>query len=115
MEGGKANKQTSIFEVLLTPTDGEKVPAPDKIKDEAISILAAASDTTGNALTVATYHIIKNPDIYRTLRAELEDAFPDEDSTLDYLLLEKLPYLVSFLGMVASVVRADLTNLVCCD
>lgn len=71
------------------------VPTPDQIKDEAYSVLVAAADTTGNAMTVAAYNVVKNPDIYRTLVAELKAAFPNEADTLEYLKLEKLPYLVS--------------------
>jgi cytochrome P450 len=71
------------------------IPTPDQIKDEAYSILNAASDTTGNTLTVAAYNVVTNPDIYRTLTAELKAAFPNADEKLEFLKLEKLPYLVS--------------------
>lgn len=96
--GGKVDKP-SIFEALLTPADGYVVPTPDQIKDEAYSILAAAADTTGNAMTVAAYNVVINPDIYKTLVDELEAAFPNEDEPLDYIKLEKLPYLVSCVGL----------------
>lgn len=71
------------------------VPTPDQIADESYSILNAASDTTGNCLTVAAYNVVTNPNIYRTLTAELKTAFPNADEKLDFLKLEKLPYLVS--------------------
>ncbi len=95
MDAGEKVERSSIFEALLTPADGYVVPTPDQIKDEAYSVLVAAADTTGNAMTVAAYNIVKNPDIYRTLVAELKDAFPNAADSLEYIKLEKLPYLVS--------------------
>ncbi len=71
------------------------IPTVDQIKDESYSILNAASDTTGNALTVAAYNVVTNPDIYQNLTAELKAAFPNADEKLEYQKLEKLPYLVS--------------------
>ena len=66
----------------------------DDLKDEAYIILAAAADTTGNALTIAAYNIISDDAIYHKLAAELNEAFPDPNVRLDFVLLERLPYLV---------------------
>jgi cytochrome P450 len=101
MEKGEAIERSSIFEALLTPAEDYIVPTPDQIKDEAYSILAAAADTTGNAMTVAAYQVVVNPEIYKRLTAELKEAFPDANQTLDYMALEKLPYLVSLHGVFA--------------
>jgi hypothetical protein len=73
------------------------IPTPDQIADESYAILNVASDITGNCLTVAAYNVVTNPDIYRTLTAELKAAFPDGDEKLNFLKLEKLPYLVRLL------------------
>ena len=85
--------EKGIFETLLTPGDDYVVPSPDQLKEESYALLNAASDTTGNAMTVATYNVTKNPEMYRKLYEELVEAFPDESKQLDYLTLEKLPYL----------------------
>jgi len=85
---------------LLSPDEkvkGYVVPTVDQLKDEAFSILAAAADTTGNGMTVAAYNVVNNPAIYERLTKELEAEFPDADATLDFVSLEKLPYLVSYL------------------
>lgn len=100
MESGKLSpaSRPTIFRTLLDPEgkdDGYIVPTVDQLKDEAHSVLAAAADTTGNAMTVAAYYTISNPDILSTLRKELEDAFPNPDRDLAFVELEKLPYLVS--------------------
>jgi cytochrome P450 len=99
MDAGKVipGSRTTIFQELLTPDvdEGYVVPPIDDLKGEAYGILAAAADTTGNAMTVAAQHVVSNPVIYEKLTAELRAAFPDPNSRLDFLTLEKLPYLVS--------------------
>lgn len=71
------------------------MPTTAQLKDEAYAVLAAAADTTGNATTVAAFHVMNNPNIYSKLVAELESKFQDPASELPFLELEKLPYLVS--------------------
>ncbi|KAI9852160.1 MAG: hypothetical protein M1838_001623 [Thelocarpon superellum] len=89
--------RTTIFHQLLNPnaTEGHIVPSVDDLKDEAYVMLSAAADTTGNAMTIAAYHVIENEDIYKKLTAELKEAFPDSSKALDFLSLEKLPYLTA--------------------
>lgn len=88
-------EQPCIFEALLAPADGYAVPTPDHVKDESYAVLNAASDTTGNAMTVAAHNVVTNPEIYAKLTAELNAAFPNPNEKLEYLKLEKLPYLVT--------------------
>jgi cytochrome P450 len=94
--GRQSDKRQTIFQGLLTANDSEGyvVPTVDQIKDEAYSILAAAADTTGNAMTVAAYHVTSDPAIYKKLTMELKTSFPDSNTRLDFVTLEKLPYLV---------------------
>lgn len=75
--------------------DGFRVPTTWQLKDEAYSVLVAAADTTGNAMTVATFNVLNNPEVYEKLVAELSARFPDRTSNLPFLGLEKLPYLVN--------------------
>lgn len=57
-------------------------------------VVGAGIETVSFALTVGTYHIINTPTIYRRLKNELLDAFPDGDTVIPSLLeLEELPYL----------------------
>jgi cytochrome P450 len=97
MDSGKLDLRPTIFKDLLTadPDSGYIPPAPENLKDEAYSILAAAADTTGNAMTVAAYQVVSNSAMYKKLSAELKAAFPDPHSKMDFMTLEKLPYLVS--------------------
>jgi cytochrome P450 len=97
MDSGEKDLKPTIFKDLLTadPDQGYMPPTPEQLKDEAYSILAAAADTTGNAMTVAAYQVVSDPVMYEKLTAELKTAFPDPNSKMDFLTLEKLPYLVS--------------------
>jgi cytochrome P450 len=94
--GRKSESRPTIFQALLTsdPAQAYIVPTVDQIKDEAYSTLGAAADTTGNAMTVATYHTVSNKLIYEKLSAEVKAAFPDAQARLSFVELEKLPYLV---------------------
>ena len=86
----------TIFTTLLTAEKEEgQIPISDEaLVDEAFSLMFAASDTTGNAMTVATFHVLRQPDIYARLKAELAARFPDASQSLPLEELETLPYLV---------------------
>ncbi|KAF2171562.1 hypothetical protein M409DRAFT_18674 [Zasmidium cellare ATCC 36951] len=88
----------TIFTTLLSPEDkpdGYEVPTSWQIKDEAYSVLVAAADTTGNAMTVAAFNVLRDQSIYRKLVAELEEIFPDPTKDLSFITLERLPYLTA--------------------
>jgi hypothetical protein len=97
MEAGwKLEARKTIFHKLLTsdPNIGYVVPPLDHLKDETFVVLGASSDTTGNAMTVATYEVISDPEMYRRLTAELKEAFPNAHARMSFTDLKKLPYLV---------------------
>ncbi|KAG0652243.1 Cytochrome P450 monooxygenase [Hyphodiscus hymeniophilus] len=97
LDSGKtSDERPSIFQALLSPNEKDPdyvVPSVDDLKDEAYSMLAAAADTTGNAMTVSAYKVVSDPEIYAKVKQELEVAFPDANATLDFITLESLPYL----------------------
>jgi cytochrome P450 len=99
MEAGElSTRRPTIFSELLDPEKQEEdypVPPPIKLKDEVFSILAAAADTTGNAMTVAAYHVLKSREIYAAVRQELFEAYPDPSAKLEFQKLERLPYLTA--------------------
>lgn len=68
-----------------------------RIFDEAIAVIGAGSETTGNTLAVLTYYVIADPTIYQTLRKELTSAATDQGITANEVLpikvLEPLLYL----------------------
>ena len=72
------------------------MPSEDLLADEAQTLLAAASETTGNAMSMTTYYVLSNEKIYQRLLAELKEAFPNAEEPLEYRKVEKLPYLVGY-------------------
>ena len=98
MEAGKlGSSRPTIFSELLDPEKnyGKPIPSTMELKDEVHSLLAAAADTTGNAMITAAYHVISDQNTYQKAKAELIEAFPNSSSALDFVTLEKLAYLVS--------------------
>lgn len=95
MEAGrKSEARKTIFHELLTadPNIGYVVPPLDHLKIETFVVLGASSDTTGNAMKVATYEVVSGPEMYRRLTAELKEAFPNANARMSFTDLEKLQY-----------------------
>ncbi|KAL4943883.1 hypothetical protein BDV06DRAFT_188905 [Aspergillus oleicola] len=97
IDRGEKSSRSTIFHELLRPdaAEGYTVPTVDELSDESHNLLGAAADTTGNALNTAAYNIVTNPGVYARIAAELRDTFPDPDAPIDYVTLEKLPYLTA--------------------
>jgi cytochrome P450 len=94
MDAGTLGGRKTIFSECLKE-DQDAPPLPIiQLKDEVYSVIAAAAETTGNAMSYAIYKILSTPEIYAALREELLAAFPDPAATLDLTVLERLPYLV---------------------
>ncbi|KAF8966429.1 cytochrome P450 [Flammula alnicola] len=62
---------------------------------EGLNLRFAGSETVGNACTIASFFVLRDPRIKATLVKELEEAWPDVDVPLGYEALEKLPYLTA--------------------
>ncbi|KAK4448316.1 Trichodiene oxygenase [Podospora aff. communis PSN243] len=95
IEGGVVPERETIFHTILNPQAGEgdyKVPPMQQVVDEAWGITGAAVETTGNTLSVIAWRVLSDGEVHRKLREELVRAFP-EGERMDYLALEKLPYL----------------------
>jgi cytochrome P450 len=53
-------------------------------------------DTTANALTITHFHVLDNPDVYKKLRAELQETLPNAYEPVELRVVEQLPYFVSY-------------------
>jgi cytochrome P450 len=98
MREGSDPGRPTIFTTLLSEEEkpeGFRGTSTEEVKDEAYSVLVAAADTTGNAMTVAAFNVVHDPVIYEKLARELGTHFPDQTSQLSFVELERLPYLVS--------------------
>ena len=96
--GIKPPRRTIFHELLDPTTQDEEIPIQatlESLAGEALSFCTAAADNTGNALETAAYHVITNPKIYAALTSELRKAFPDPSAHIDFVTLEKLPYLTA--------------------
>ena len=86
--------QTIFHEVLESDLPAEEKRS-ERLGHEAQTVVGAGLSTTAWALTHATFHILNQPETLRKLQDELTTAIPDPTATLDWALLEKLPYLSS--------------------
>ncbi|KAL4968170.1 cytochrome P450 [Aspergillus stella-maris] len=90
----KSEKQpTTIFSALLESDLPTEERSPEHLQDEAMTIIGGAIEPTTRALTLATYHIIANPEVYQRLREELIAAIPDPKNIPPWDNLTQLPYL----------------------
>ncbi|KAL4895287.1 cytochrome P450 [Aspergillus ambiguus] len=64
-----------------------------RIQDEGIVLLAAGTETTGRALTIASFYLGRNRDMVKRLREELRTVMPRPTDMVSWTALEKLPYL----------------------
>lgn len=94
VEANEKPERTTIFHQFLNPEFMKEIPTVEQLKDEAYIVVAAAADTTGNAMTTGLYNTVSSPRIYAAVTAELREAFPDPNGDIDFVTLEKLPYFV---------------------
>ena len=90
----KEHEHKTIFEEYKT----NKLPPDEKtnsrIFEVALMIVGAGFGSASFALDTGHYHICANPEIYQRLKAELREAWPDENAPPPPVAaLEKLPYL----------------------
>ncbi|KAK6340542.1 hypothetical protein TWF696_008869 [Orbilia brochopaga] len=85
----------TIFEQLFQddPKKGRKKATDDELAAEAMLTVSAGMDTTGHALTLAAYHIMKNQDVQARLLAELKTVMPTPTSPVEEETLDHLPFL----------------------
>ena len=90
-------KSNSLPTVFYEMAHNEKVPAEekslDRLTDEGVLFIVAGNETTGNALSAITFHVLNTPRILAALKAELAAAIPDVDTMPFWRDLESLPYL----------------------
>ena len=84
-----------IYHALLNPKNGIDVPSFASLRDEALLLVFAGTDTASNTLTLGTVHVLSDPFILARLTIELRDAWPQLDTIPPYEVLDGLPYLVS--------------------
>ncbi|KAK6524656.1 hypothetical protein TWF281_011558 [Arthrobotrys megalospora] len=72
---------------------GRKASTDYELAADALLTVSAGMDTTGHALTLATYYLIKNPSIQRKLLDELKTVMKTPTADVSDETLEQLPFL----------------------
>ena len=87
----------TVFNSLLTSDLPPEELSVARLKDEAAGVVGAGIETTKTTLSLASFHILDNPEILRRLQEELTDAIPDVKTPPPLSTLEKLPYLTALI------------------
>ncbi|PYH92813.1 putative benzoate 4-monooxygenase cytochrome P450 [Aspergillus ellipticus CBS 707.79] len=88
----KVTHRTVFHDLLESKLPPDEL-RPDRLRDEAFSLVTAGSGTTAQILRAITYHIAANQSIRKKLYQELKAAIPDPINPPSLLELERLPYL----------------------
>ncbi|KAI0968596.1 cytochrome P450 [Xylaria arbuscula] len=97
MAAKDASHPTVFHDILASDLPPEELSF-HRLAQEAMSLSGAGIETTMWTLSVATFHILWSPEVYRRLKAELDKAMPDADNILPWAQLEKLPYLTAVIN-----------------
>jgi cytochrome P450 len=89
-------RKDTIFAQILSSDLPEEELSDERLIDEGVLIATAGSETTAWAITITTYHIMKNPEVLAKMRKELGTVeIPQGDPVAPWTSLEKLPYLTA--------------------
>ncbi|GAB7365578.1 hypothetical protein MBLNU230_g6650t1 [Neophaeotheca triangularis] len=87
---------TVLDAIYTSPLIGPEDKTLTRILAETQAILGAGTETTGNTLSVFTYHVLSQQPVLARLQSELHRAArqrPSPFTLLDHKTLENLPYL----------------------
>ena len=87
----------TVFDLNLNPKleKGQFKPTNEQMAADACTLLIAGTDTSSNTMVVITWALLNNSQMMQRLKAELKEVMPARGDAVDWLTLEKLPYLVS--------------------
>ncbi|KAJ9635132.1 hypothetical protein H2199_008618 [Coniosporium tulheliwenetii] len=90
--------QPTIFHELLNSDLPPWEKSLERLWQEGQVVVGAGADTTANALSVTTFHLLDNPDKLQRLKSELATLMPDPYSPVKLRELAQLPYMVCSLA-----------------
>ena len=88
------SSRRSMFDALSDPSVPLKERSRRRLEDEGMFVVAAGTETTARALTVAAFYIYQNKPLLLKLRKELRRVMPTPSTNASWSQLEQLPYLV---------------------
>ena len=89
----KDNSQRTVIHTLLASDLPASELSISRLQQEMVGIIGAGIETTKSTLALASFHVLKNPQIRQRLKDELQAAFPDLTKPPTLSELERLPFL----------------------
>lgn len=83
----------TIFHEIINSDLPASEKSTSRLAQDGQVMVIAGTLTTAWTLSVATYYLLAQPGVLRTLKDELSSAIPDTTSFPDITALEQLPYL----------------------
>jgi len=92
----KLPHSTTIYHQLLDRENyrDKKILDPGSLYEESQALMFRDADMTSTTLTYGNFFILTMPDVYKKLKAELQDAWHNSDQPPSVATLEGLSYLV---------------------
>ncbi|KAE8380452.1 cytochrome P450 [Aspergillus bertholletiae] len=88
----------TIFDALCDKSVRPEERTIPRVRDEAMVVLGAGTETTARVLTTGSYHLYRDGPRLEKLRAELKTIMPEPTSQISLVQLEQLPYLTAVIN-----------------
>lgn len=88
-------QETIFYDVLTNDEVRPQEKETDHLQDEAQTIIAAGTVTTGHILALTSYYLVDNPPILEKLQTELGNLMSKTGPSPKWQQLEQLPYLTA--------------------
>lgn len=88
-------QETIFFDVLTNDEVRPQEKETDHLQDEAQTIIAAGTVTTGHILAIVSFYLISNPPVLEKLQMELGNLMSKTGPSPKWQQLEQLPYLTA--------------------
>jgi cytochrome P450 len=76
-ERARAPRGDDLLSLMLSTRDGEDGLSDTEIRDELLTLLLAGHDTTATSITMALLELVRHPEVFASVRAEIDAALAD--------------------------------------
>lgn len=90
----KEEKRSTIFSQLLESDLPPHEKSEDRLTQEGVGFISAASETTSTVINSLGYYVFSNPELCARLCEEVWAVMPDRHQCVKWQQLERLPLLV---------------------
>ncbi|KAI9445850.1 high nitrogen upregulated cytochrome P450 monooxygenase 2 [Lactarius psammicola] len=88
-----ANRKDLFYYLSGEELPESERPSPADVAKDGLLAIIAGSDTTASVLTAALYYLLRNPEAYERLQAEVDGAFPSGEEPLNTMTLSQMEWL----------------------